>query len=65
MAFSTVETTRIAEELGIALIQSCPTTRQVFLDGSTTYAANLTDFKAIVDTVTDALFNETAPTIAP
>lgn len=65
MAFTAVETTRIAEELAIALIQNCQTTRQVFTDGSATYANNLTDFKAIVDTVTDALFNETAPTIKP
>ncbi len=65
MAFSAVETTDITKELFVALTLSMPATKQVFLDASTTYAANLTDFKAIVDTVTDALFNETAPTIAP
>ena len=65
MAFTAVETTRITLELANALAESMPATKQVFLDGSTTYAANLTDFKAIVDTVTDALFNETAPTIHP
>lgn len=65
MAFTAGETTNIAKELAVVLIESMPTTKQVFLDGSTTYAANLTDFKAIVDTVTDALFNETAPTISP
>lgn len=65
MAFTAVETTRITDELRTAFTENLPTTKQVFLDGSTTYAANLTDFKAIVDTVTDALFNETAPTIGP
>jgi hypothetical protein len=65
MAFSAGETTNIIKELVVALTESMPTTKQVFLDGSTTYAANLVDFKAIVDTVTDALFNETAPTISP
>jgi hypothetical protein len=65
MAFSAVETTRITAELMVVLTDAMPATKQVFLDGSTTYANNLTDFKAIVDTVTDALFNETAPTVAP
>lgn len=65
MAFTAVETTRIGLELANAIIEMMPTTRQVFTDHSTTYAANLTDFKAIVDDVTDALFNETAPTILP
>jgi hypothetical protein len=65
MAFTAVETTRITAELATALAESMPATKQVFLDNSAAYAANLTDFTAIVDTVTDALFNETAPTIAP
>jgi fatty acid/phospholipid biosynthesis enzyme len=65
MAFTAVETTRITDELRTAFTESLPATKQVFLDASATYANNLTDFKAIVDTVTDALFNETAPTIAP
>jgi hypothetical protein len=65
MAFTAVESTRIGLELATAIVQSCPATRQVFTDASTTYAANLVDYKAIVDDVTDALFNETAPTISP
>jgi len=65
MAFTASESTRIAIELAVAFAQSCPTIKQVFLDGSTTYAANLVDFKAIVDTVTSALFDQTAPVIKP
>jgi len=65
MAFTAGETTNIAKELVLVLTESMPTTKQVFLDGSTTYAANLVDFKAIVDTVTSALFDQTAPVIKP
>lgn len=65
MAFTAVESTRIALELAYALQGSCPTVRQVFTDGSSAFGDNQTDLKAILDTVTDALFNETAPTILP
>jgi hypothetical protein len=65
MAFTAVEVTRIKDELRTAFTESLPTTKQVFTDKSATYANNLTDFKAIIDTVTDALFNQAAPTIGP
>lgn len=65
MAFTALEVTEITKELTEVLLTSCPATRGVFKDGSATYANNLTDYKAIVDTVTDNLFNETAPTILP
>jgi hypothetical protein len=65
MAFTAVETTRITAELMVVLAESCPTVKQVFLDGSSSFANNQTDLKAIVDTVTTALFNQTAPTKLP
>jgi hypothetical protein len=65
MAFTAVENSRIREELRVVFTESCPTVRQVFIDGSATYANNLTDLKTMVDTITAALFNVTAPTILP
>ncbi len=65
MAFTAVETARIGNELAYAIVTSCPTVRQVFTDGSSVFGDNQTDIKAILDIVTDALFNETAPTILP
>jgi len=65
MAFTAAETTRIAIELGLVFTESCPTIKQVFLDGTSIHANNQTDLKAIVDTVTDVLFHATAPTISP
>lgn len=65
MAFTAVEVTRITDELRTVFTECMPTTKQVFRDGSATYANNLTDFKAIIDTVTAALFNPTPPTIGP
>jgi hypothetical protein len=65
MAFTASESTRIAIELAVAFAQSCPTIKQVFLDGTSIHANNQTDLKAIVDTVTDVLFHATAPTISP
>jgi hypothetical protein len=65
MAFSAVEQTRITTELMTDLAENCPTVRQTFLDGSDTYANNLTALNTLVAAVTAALFNVTAPTILP
>lgn len=65
MAFTAIEDTNITKELTNVLIESCPTIRQVFTDGSAAFADNQTDLKALLDTVTDNLFNETAPTRLP
>ena len=64
-AFSAVENTRITKELTISMIQVCPTIRDVFLDGSDTYANNLTNLQTLIASVTAALFNVTPPTILP
>ncbi len=64
-SFTAVEQTRITVELVVAMIQACPTIREVFTDGSDTYANNLTNLKALIDTTTAALFNQAAPTIGP
>lgn len=65
MAFTALEVTRITDELRTAFTEQLVATKAVFRDGSATYANNLTDFKAIIDTVTAALYNATAPTIGP
>lgn len=65
MAFTAIESTRVTEELGVALIQGCPAVRQTFMDNTNTYADNLTALNTVVAAVTAALFNVAAPTILP
>jgi hypothetical protein len=65
MAYTAVENSRIYLELYRVLAEDCPAIKQVFLDGSATYANNLTDLNTAVAAVTAVLFNTTAPTISP
>ena len=65
MAFTPVENTRIALELATAFSEACPTVKQVFLDGTNTYAQNTTDLATAVAAVTAVLFNTAAPTVLP
>ena len=65
MAFSTLEDTRIGLELGTVFSESCPALKAAFLDHTDSYADNLTALNILVAALTDALFNETAPTVLP
>jgi hypothetical protein len=64
-SFTAVEQTRMTTELMTDLAENCPTVKQAFLDGSDTYANNLTNLNTLVAAVTAALFNVTAPTKLP
>ena len=65
MAFTAIEQTRIGLELAVAFQESCPALKAAFLDHSNTYADNQTALDTLCAVITDALFNETAPTVLP